>query len=108
VARWKDSGLSAAAFAAQIGVNPHTLTWWKRQLASKAVSDSAKRTLACRPAGPTPERTTSSPLTFVELTAALETDALEVVLASSVRIRVRRDFDGPTLGRLLDVLERRS
>ncbi|SRR5260370_37792346 len=59
VARWKDGGLSAAAFAAQVGVNPHKLTWWKRQLDSKGVSDSAKGGLACRPAEPIPKRTTS-------------------------------------------------
>jgi hypothetical protein len=54
-----------------------------------------------------PTATAISPLTFVEMTAAPETDRLEVVLASSVRIRVRPGFDSATLGRLLDVLEAR-
>jgi hypothetical protein len=36
---------------------------------------------------------------------AIDTDRLEVVLASSVRIRVRPGFDSTTLGRLLEVLE---
>jgi hypothetical protein len=46
-------------------------------------------------------------LTFVEMTAPIATEALEVVLPTTVRIRVRPGFDDATLGRLLDVLERR-
>jgi hypothetical protein len=48
-----------------------------------------------------------SPLTFVEMAAVIDAQPLEVVLPSSVRIRVRPGFDSPTLGRLLDVLESR-
>jgi hypothetical protein len=51
--------------------------------------------------------TAITPLTFVEMPAGMEAEPLEVVLPSSVRIRVRPGFDSPTLGRLLDVLESR-
>jgi hypothetical protein len=51
--------------------------------------------------------TTISPLTFVEMSDPIEGEALEVVLPSRVRIRVRPGFDVATLGRLLDVLEAR-
>jgi hypothetical protein len=52
--------------------------------------------------------TASSPMTFVEMTPPVSTDALEVILRTAVRVCVRPGFDDPTLGRLLDVLERRS
>jgi hypothetical protein len=34
VERWRDSGLSAAEYAAEIGVKAHTLSWWKWRLGS--------------------------------------------------------------------------
>lgn len=35
VHRWVESGLSCKAYAKQSKVNHHTLSWWKRQLASE-------------------------------------------------------------------------
>src|SRR4051812_49027294 len=32
VARWRDSGLSAREFAAEVGINPGTLGWWSSRL----------------------------------------------------------------------------
>jgi hypothetical protein len=46
-------------------------------------------------------------LTFVEMTAAVVATPLEVVLPSTLRVRVPIGFDDATLGRLLDVLEAR-
>ena len=48
------------------------------------------------------------PLTFVEMTAAIPSEPLEIVLASGSRVRVPADFDVSTLERLLDVVERRG
>ena len=111
VARWKDSGQPAAEFASEIGVRARTLSWWKWRLEAKTPSRSRKKrtTLARRPPAPIVKTTTTtiSPLTFVEMTAAVETDRLEVVLPSSVRVRVRPGFDSTTLDRVLDVLEAR-
>jgi hypothetical protein len=47
-------------------------------------------------------------LTFVEMASAVAPESLEVVLASSVRIRVPSTFDASALARLLDVLEHRG
>jgi hypothetical protein len=47
-------------------------------------------------------------MTFVEMAPALATDGLEIILRATVRVCVRPGFDATTLGRLLDVLERRS
>jgi hypothetical protein len=48
-----------------------------------------------------------SPLTFVEMTTAMQREPLEVVLEGGARVRVPLDFDEATLARLLGVLERR-
>lgn len=106
VAKLKESGLPLREFASQIGINHRSLSWWKWQLASKAPATAPKRRRR-RQAPTAIAKTTISPLTFVEMTAATETDRLEVVFSSSVRIRVRPGFDAATLGRLLDVLEAR-
>lgn len=108
VTKWKTSGASAAAFAREHGLNVRSLKWWAWRLSSsKARGPSTKRALARR--GPTTvtKATILSPLTFVEMTAPIDVEPLEVVLPSSVRIRVRPGFDAPTLGRVLDVLEAR-
>ena len=107
IARWKDSGKSASQFAAEIGVRTRTLSWWKWRLASTTAASPPKRALVRRPAAPVTKAPPISPLTFVEMSAVVEHDRLEVVLPSSVRVRVRPGFDGATLARLLDVLEAR-
>ncbi len=33
VERWKDSGLSAKEYAAETGLNAHSLSWWRWRLA---------------------------------------------------------------------------
>ena len=106
VAKWRESGLSAPAFAAQIGVKAKTLTWWRANLVRLAASGPPKRALA-RPRDARNGSSPPKPLEFVEMTAAIESEPLEVVLSTSVRIRVRRDFDSQTLARLLDILESR-
>jgi transposase-like protein len=102
VERWKDSGLTAAEFATEVGINAHSLTWWKWRLASEAAGRGpARRSPTRKPrisAAP-------SPLTFLEMTSPVRSEALEVVLPTSIRIRVPPDFDAAALGRLLGVLE---
>lgn len=101
VERWKDSGLTAKEYAAEIGVNVHSLAWWKWRLSStSAAAKTGRRTRRAR----TPATT---PLTFVEMTGAVSPEALEIVLPSSVRIRVPATFDARALGRVLEVLDAR-
>jgi hypothetical protein len=102
VERWKASGLTAAEFAAELGISGHSLKWWKWRL--KKSEAPRKPRLPTRGA-----RSTSSTvpaLTFVEMSAA-RGEPLEVVLGNGVRIRVPGDFDAIALGRLLDLLDRR-
>ena len=107
VAQWKSSGRTAAEFASEVGVSARSLSWWKWQLESTTRSGSPKRARARQQPELIEKPTTISPLTFVEMPPAIEADRLEVVLASSVRIRVRPGFDSATLERVLDVLEAR-
>lgn len=111
VERLKDSGLSAKEFAAEMGINERSLAWWRWHLSKDDATPSAppRRRRRSRTSSPTATLTKSpvTPLTFVEMTAPLVNDALEVILPSAVRVCVRPGFDEATLGRLLDVLEHR-
>ena len=86
VARWKASGLSAEEFARKHKVGEASLKWWKWKLGSTSKKEM-------------------SPLTFVEMTAAVRGEVLEVVVGDVV-VRVPSDFDEAALTRLLDVIER--
>jgi transposase len=106
VERWKDSGLSAKEFAAETGLNAHSLSWWRWQLSKGDTAAEPQRRRRSRAA--IRELATLSPMKFVEMTTAPVTlEKLEVVLPSTIRVCVRPGFDAATLGRLLDVLEQR-
>lgn len=110
VERWKESGLTAKEFAAEVGISARSLSWWSWRIGHDGRAGRAKPRLASRPkARPrvATKRATQSPMTFVELAAPMKADALELVLPTSIMIRVRPGFDDTTLERLLDVLERR-
>ena len=95
VERWRESGQSAAAFAAEIGVSPTALSWWKWHLGKEATREKA------------PKRSRKgavSPLTFVEMSAPVRNEPIEIVLPSGVRIRVASNFDAAALDRVLDAL----
>jgi hypothetical protein len=101
VERWQASGLTAAEFGRKLGVSEKSLRWWKWQLGRPRERPARKTRSAER------TRTDVSPLTFVEMTAAVQREPLEVVLAGGTRIRLPTDFDVAVLARLLDVLEAR-
>ena len=101
VERWGDSGLTAKEYAAELGISPHSLSWWKWRLSKPSLSPVRKRV------GRAAKTPGVGPLTFVEVAAPAMAEPIEVVLPSSVRVRVPTSFDAATLGRLLDVLEER-
>jgi hypothetical protein len=74
-------------------VSEVSLKWWKWRLGAEARKRSKKAAM--------------SPLTFVEMTTAMQREPFEIVLAGGARVRVPLDFDETMLTRLLDVLERR-
>lgn len=101
--RWKESGLSSARLAADIGVNAKTLAWWREELA-RASAGPKRALVKDRTARPV----TLAPLKFIEMTARSDGGAVEVVLPSGVAVRVRPGFDTATLVRVLDVVESRQ
>jgi hypothetical protein len=111
------SGMPRAEFCRRRGLNAGTLSWWKHQL---KVRDRRLGEDGCRTRGrPDPLSSSSegrrpgcsgSPLHLVELTVKKSLPSsighcLEVVLAGGRIIRVPAQFDGETLGRLVEVLE---
>lgn len=100
VERWKDSGLTAEEFATETGINAHSLGWWKWRLGSEGKKQSPRAHARTR-------RRREGPLTFVEMPAAAVSSGFEIVLRSSVTVRVPPAFEREALARLLDVLEKR-
>jgi len=99
VQRWKDGGLTARQYAAETGINVHTLTTWSSRLRREAgttVAPRNGRSLAPR---------------FVEVAAEGVTAAdgraavLEIVVGDAT-VRVPVGFDEATLARLLAVVRR--
>lgn len=110
VERWKESGLSAKEIAAELGINARSLSWWRWQLSKSDPVSEAPRSRRRRSRSapvPTSLAPALSPVTFVEMTASVIGEPLEIVMPSTLRVRVPTGFDDATLGRLLDVLERR-
>jgi hypothetical protein len=111
VERWKDSELTAKEFATELGINAHSLRWWSWQLGAERKAPSPKPRARSAKSTRTPGVVKSAAVTFVELPPppppATTSDALEIVLPTTIRIQVRPGFDDATLRRVLDVLEQR-
>lgn len=98
VQRWKDSGLTAREFAAETGLNFHTLRYWSSRLqGEKRDKGGVAMIVAAKPR-------------FIEVTEALtgaralmDGPGLELVV-SDVVIRVPVCFDEKTLRQVLAVV----
>jgi hypothetical protein len=91
--RWQGSGLSVRAFCQQHGLSQPSFYGWRRRL---AVRDAAAVHFA-------PVRIVSEPTPETVADAGIA--SLELVLGTGQRLRVGLGFDGPTLQRLLALLE---
>ena len=98
VERWRDSGLPAEQFAAELGINAGTLKFWGYKL------NKAKREAAGMAAPVKKKRPVRVP-SFVEVRTTASAPAFDVELGNGRRLRVPTDFDVDALGRLLSVLE---
>lgn len=105
VERWRESGLRANEFAAEVGVNAATLAQWKYRLAAEARAEA-----------PSPATAKAAAVSFVEVNAEAEPVAperpaaqstFEVVLPSGITVRVPSRFDAVALRRLVDVMTAR-
>jgi len=105
VERWRDSGRSAAEFAAEIGVNANRLRHWGWRTNAELRRAKAK-----------PTAVQAEALTWVEVTApskepaaastaaSMSTEELALVLASGLVVRVPAHFEPEALRRLLTVV----
>ena len=102
VQRWKEGGLTAKEFAAEVGINAGTLQFWGYKL-KRADSVPARRGRRASPAA-----TILSSLVEVHAptaTAPVTDQRFEIELANGRRIRVGRDFDAGSLRTLVTALE---
>jgi hypothetical protein len=109
VARWSESGLTAAEFSTELGINPRTLTYWKWTLGKEARSNQVAavgREKAAPPVAAKRRRVVESS-GLIELQVAASDGRLELELRGGCRVRVPRGFDEQDLRRLLDLLEAR-
>jgi hypothetical protein len=110
VERWRESGLTSAEFAAELGINPRTLTYWKWVLGKEALGEKrewpSRKSVgrARRPPAVAAESTPALP-ELVEVHPAPRDARFELELGAGRRIRVPASFDATELRRLLDVLE---
>jgi hypothetical protein len=102
VARLRDSDLTDREFAAEIGVNVHTLRGWKWKLAAEQSAGTPSRAAGARRRTPRAE----PKATFLEMTMA-PADAIELRV-SGVEVRVPVGFDETTLSRVVAVLRAAS
>jgi hypothetical protein len=104
VERWRDSGLTAKEFAAELDVSPNSLTFWKWKLRQPERRASAASRVSRKRRTKRPDVPTS----FLQLvpTAAPHAPAvhLELTFGSGMVVRVPPDLDEPTLRRLVAVL----
>ena len=103
VERWRDSGLTTAEFAAELGINPKTLTYWawtlKREASGKKrVWPAKKRPVAAGRATPSPGAA------FVELPRQGSSARFELEVRGR-RLHIPSAFDAQQLRALLEILE---
>ena len=96
VVAWIASGLSQAEFARRHGLSEKTLSNWNRRMRAR---------------GWTPEQSTARvpallPVRVMGVSPSSAMSPIEVELRNGVVVRVRPDFDGPFLGRVLDAVSR--
>ncbi|MEY2935438.1 MAG: hypothetical protein RL033_6187 [Pseudomonadota bacterium] len=107
VERWRDSGLTTAEFAAELGINPHSLTYWAWTLKREAsgqkriwTKKTGKHSVARKAA--TPSGTPTAP--FVEVKGHTPGAKFELEIRGR-RLHIPDSFDAKQLRSLLEILE---
>jgi transposase len=106
VERWKDSGLSAREFAAEVGINAQTLSYWRWKLGKKVAKAPARKKQVAFVevvAGTSDELASVGPIVS-EPARDQRPEPLEIVLRDELRIRVPVHFDAEALRRVVATL----
>lgn len=105
VERWKDSGLTAKEFAAELDVSASSLTFWKWKLGRLASGTPAKPRVRRKARVESAAHAGVKFLQLVPTPAACDrSGSFELVFASGVVLRVPQDFDDSALARLIGAL----
>ena len=104
VKRWKDSGLTAAEFSAELGINARTLTYWKWRLGKEAQPGVSRKPSGCSKSDKRKRRVRAKPK-FVEVKPALALPRLELVVGERWVVRVPDGFEVETLRRVVSALD---
>jgi hypothetical protein len=105
VERWRDSGLTTAEFAAEVGINAKTLTYWAWTLKREATG--AKRVWPAKKKRSAPAPAAASPKVhapFVEVSSQVGQQRFELEVRGR-RLHIPHGFDAQQLSSLLQVLE---
>lgn len=100
IERWRDSGLSAEQFAAELGVNAGTLKYWKYRLgkATTGVDSGSTRRRRIAPR--------LAPFIEVPTAAVVASSPFVLELGDARRLQIPAQFEVAALERLLSVLGR--
>lgn len=102
IERWQENGLSAEAFAAELGTKPATLKFWKYRVEQEARGKVEAATKERRSAP-----LEASSLVEVRTSARITSSSSFVLELSKARsLQIPATFDEKALVRLLAVLER--
>jgi len=111
VERWKDSGLTAKDFAAEIGVKASALTYWSWKIRADAAAQGepseaeSRRSAHDRKSAKPAEQPRPKFVEFSAESVATKSSTLELVLRGGVLVRVPKGFDEATLMRVVRVVE---
>jgi len=113
VERWRDSGLTSAEFAAEIDINPRTLTYWAWRVRKDGKQRQPEAQLKAQKAKATPKRKhpgkRPQPPPFVELVSAAPTDSqpFEIVVRS-ITVRVPQTAAADLVKRAFEFAEKQK
>jgi transposase-like protein len=93
VALWRKSGASVRVFCEEHGLSEPSFYAWRRTLAARDTTAVRLVPVQVMPEAPSAPNTEDS------------ATALELILGAGRRLRIAPGFDGPTLQRLLALLE---
>ena len=104
VERWRDSGLTTAEFAAEVGISAKTLTYWAWTLKREATGEKRVWPQKKRPVVTLAAAGSKARGAFVEVSSQVGQQRFELEVRGR-RLHIPHGFDAQQLRSLLQVLE---